>query len=138
MDYDRAIREAQEKLAAILAKQQAAEKNDVKDPIKDIVEEKPNVVKDPNEDRTEEKLLRGSRCQRGTGPKESFQIEKGWPMVKARIATIPRRSGGTWRAPGHTMKRSRKLPISFIAVGSVFLRRKTVLRPRPKRGCSSW
>ena len=79
MDHDVAIQKEQENLAAaILAKQQAAEKNDVKDPSKDIVEEKPNIVKDPNKD---EKLLRGSRCQKGAGPKASFQNEKEWPIV---------------------------------------------------------
>ena len=100
MNYDRAIQETHGNLAALILTQ-AADKHDVKDPIKDIVEEKPNVVEDPNKDNAEEKLdvkdpmkdivekkpnvvkdsnkdnaeekrKGGSRFKRGTGPKENF------------------------------------------------------------------
>ena len=105
----------------------------MKDSNKDKVEEKPNVVTDSNKDKVEEKPLRGARCQKATGPKESFQSLAEWPIV---TCTHCNNTKDKWRR--HIMTRPRILSITFIAVGSAFLRMKTMLPPRPKRGCSSW
>jgi hypothetical protein len=84
MNYNLAIQEAHENLAAVtLAKQQhTAKKNVVKDPITVRVEEEASVVLDSNTAELEEKLLRGARCRKGAGPKPGFQIEKEWPLVR--------------------------------------------------------
>ena len=84
MNYDLASQMAHENLAAVrLPKQQHAAKKDVvKYPISDKVEEEANVVFDSNRAELEEIFLHGARCQKGAGPKPSFQKEKDWPLVR--------------------------------------------------------
>jgi hypothetical protein len=84
MNYDLASQMAHENLAAVrLPMQQHALKKDVvMDPINDKVEEEASVVFDSSQAGLEEMLLHGARCQKGAGPKPSFQKEKDWPLAR--------------------------------------------------------
>ena len=68
MDHDLTIQAAQKKKhdAALLSKQVAAEKD---------------VVDASNKDKMEKESVRGARCQKTPGLKESFENVPGWPIV---------------------------------------------------------